>query len=274
MTTGRNAAPPPHGGGQDPGLRPSPRNGPQGPYVGAAWRRPRRFARDPGLERLLRELSDGYGPQRWWPAETPFEVLVGAVLVQNTSWANVVRALTGLRSARLLHPAALLALDPADLEQRLRPAGTFRAKARTLGTLCAWYLEGGGLRPLQQRPLDEVRSELLGLRGIGPETADAILCYAAGRRVAILDAYARRLFERHDLGPADRNPAAQRAWLRATLAPSLLVHQEFHALVVRAGAEACKPSPRCDSCPAATPAAFRSGSLPGSRQHEGNVRDV
>ena len=237
----------------DPGLKQTARVGPHGPYVGAAWRRPRRFARHPGLEALLQTLSRAHGPQRWWPAETPFEVVVGAVLTQNTSWNNVELALGRLRALDVLSPARLVALEPDFLEEALRPSGTYRAKARKLAAVSRWYLRAGGLATLRTRPLDPLRAELLAVHGIGPETADAILCYALSRPVPIVDVYARRVLERHALVPVGLPYDSLRSWLVEALAPGLLVAQEFHALVVRTGASACKPVPRCDDCPLPTP---------------------
>ena len=146
-----------------------------------AKRRIRRFARDPRLDRLLLELYRGFGPQEWWPAATPFEVIVGAILTQNTAWTNVEKAIAGL-APDALTPARIVALRPDDLARRIRPAGYFRAKAKKLREISQWYLDAGGLRALRERPLAPLRAELLTVWGVGPETADSILCYAAGRR--------------------------------------------------------------------------------------------
>jgi|RhiMethySRZTD1v2_1073278.scaffolds.fasta_scaffold45165_2 endonuclease-3 related protein len=240
---------------RDPGLERTTLASERGPYVGRCHRVPRRFARDAALERLLRELALGHGPQRWWPAETPFEVMVGAVLTQNTSWGNVERALAGLKARSALTPARILGLARDELEGCIRASGYFRAKARKLAELSRWYLEAGGLRRLTQGPLDEVRGELLGVWGIGPETADSILCYAAGRRVAVVDAYARRVLGRHGLVDAELPYETLRAWLEERLVPSQAVHEEAHALFVRAGYHHCKPTPRCDGCAATAPQA-------------------
>ena len=248
----------PAGGGSDPGLLPtglsaSPRCG-GGPRVGTRFRFPlRRFSRDPAFERVFAALHRGFGPQEWWPARTPFEVIVGAVLAQNTAWRNVELALGQLAPEAPPTPRGLLDLDPAALEARVRPAGTYRAKAATLVTVAGWYLDAGGLDALRRRPLGALRDELLGLRGVGPETADSILCYAAGRRTPVVDVYARRVLGRHGLGPAEAPYGVLRAWLMESLVDSQAVYEEFHALVVRAGYNHCKPRPRCETCPAPTP---------------------
>jgi endonuclease-3 related protein len=237
----------------DPGLVPTDRRTSTGPWIGRCTTRPRRFARSPALDRLLVELSSAFGPQHWWPAETPFEVLVGAVLVQNTAWTNVERALASLRSASALTPARLLALDEARLAETIRSSGTYRAKARKLQELSRWYLEQGGLRALVERPLEPLRADLLRVHGIGPETADSILCYAAGRRTVVVDAYTRRLLSRHGFLEAEASYESIRGWLHDQLVDSQAVYEEFHALCVRVGHLRCKPTPRCETCPATSP---------------------
>jgi len=221
------------------------------------------------LEQLLRELAAGFGRRHWWPAASPFEVAVGAVLTQNTAWRNVELALTNLRAAGALEATGLAdlaareapaaeALSP--LEVAIRPSGFFRAKAKKLAALVTWWQAlGPGPRgpeeALASRPLGPLRAELLAVHGVGPETADSILCYAGGRPVAVVDAYTRRILGRHGLVPgADRAPYEElRAWLEARLLPEQLVLEEFHALCVAAGYDNCKPTPRCDTCPAPEP---------------------
>jgi endonuclease-3 related protein len=239
----------------DPGLEPTALSGPRGPYVGALQTRPiRRFARDPDLDRLFLGLYRGFGPQRWWPAETPFEVVIGAVLTQNTAWTNVERALASLRAVAPLTPASLLALAPARLARAIRSSGYFRAKARKLHEVSRWYLAAGGLAELRRRRLEPLRRELLCVWGVGPETADSILCYAAGRRTPVVDAYTRRVLGRHGLVDPDAPYEELRAWLAERLVPSQVVHEELHALCVRAGYGHCKPRARCETCPAERPA--------------------
>jgi len=238
----------------DPGLVPTELESARGPYVGApSTTRIRRFARDPTLDRLLRELYRGFGPQHWWPAETPFEVIVGAVLTQNTAWRNVELALAELRRVTALTPGALLGLPMRELERAVRSSGYFRAKARKLVAVSRWYLAVGGLRALRERPLEPLRAELLDVWGVGPETADSILCYAAGRRTAVVDAYTRRILGRHGLLAGDEPYELVRAWLGERLVRSRRVYEEFHALCVRAGYGNCKPTARCEDCPATAP---------------------
>jgi len=211
------------------------------------------MARERGLDRVLMELAAGFGWQRWWPARTPFEVIVGAVLTQNTAWRNVERALASLAARTPLTPARLLALEEEELALAIRSSGYYRSKARKLRAVCAWYLDCGGLAALRGRRLEPLRRELLGVHGVGPETADSILCYAAGRRTAVVDAYTRRILGRHGLAPAEAPYEELRAWLAERLVPSQFVFEEFHALCVRAGYEHCKPTALCEGCPATTP---------------------
>ena len=221
----------------DPGLAPTPHSGPEGLFVGTPppARAPRRWAHDERLDAVLSDLSRIHGPQRWWPARTPYEVCVGALLVQHTAWRNVERAIANLRRARLLTPRRQLCSAGDELGAALRPAGTWRQKRTRLLLFADWYLESGGLRALKEPPLERARADLLALHGIGPETADAILCYAAGRRTVVMDAYARRLLERHGLVQSGLHLEELRRWVTERLVRSQWVHEEFHALCVRAG---------------------------------------
>jgi endonuclease-3 related protein len=200
--------------------------------------------------RLLREL----GPQGWWPADGPEEVVVGAVLVQAVAWRNAEAALHALRGAGLLELRALAAADPDRLVPLIRPAGYYRAKARTLQGLAAWIAGSGGLPALRAAPAAEVRRGLLRVRGVGPETADAILCYALGQPALLADAYTRRILGRMGLLPAEVAGDYERA--RAALQVHLPPHApapwlgELHALFVAAGKAWCRPrDPRCGGCP-------------------------
>ena len=179
--------------------------------------------------------------------------MVGAVLTQNTAWTNVERALASLGRRAPITPARLLALDEDELALAIRSSGYYRAKAKKLRAVSDWYLDCGGLRALRERRLEEVRGELLGVWGVGPETADSILCYAAGRRTAIVDTYTRRVLSRHALVDFDLPYEELREWLRERLVASQLVYEEFHALCVRTGYGNCKPKAVCGTCPATTP---------------------
>lgn len=228
-----------------------------------------RYATDTRLNDLLLELARGFGRQFWWPAATPFEVMVGAILVQNTAWGNVELAMANLRRAGALEPAILGQLPVCEergLEALVRPSGSFRGKAKKLRALSGW-LESRGpsleivLQELAGQPLDPLRRELLGIFGVGPETADSILCYALGRRSFVVDAIARRVLSRHGIGPAG-TPAdfaatcsydALRAWLMDVLLPDQAVYEEAHALFVAAAKDSCRVKSACETCPATPP---------------------
>jgi endonuclease-3 related protein len=193
-------------------------------------------------------LYKRYGPQFWWPARTPFEVMVGAVLTQNTAWTNVEQAIGNLRRFRLLDPRRLLAAAPARLAACLRPSGYFNVKARRLRALCQRLADAGGVAKWRGLATDRLRGELLSVHGVGPETADSILLYAFGRRVFVVDAYTRRIFSRLGLTRADADYEDLRRYFENALSRSAPLYNEFHALIVRHGKETCRPRPRCDHC--------------------------
>lgn len=244
----------------DPGLERTALESPRGPYVGTPppQRAPRRWAEHAGLDRLLRELHAGFGFQRWWPAATPFEVIAGAILTQNTAWTNVELALTNLRALGGITPSTFLRGEEATLLRALRPSGYFNVKLKKLVAISRWYVDVGGLIALRERELEPLRDELLGVWGVGPETADSILCYAAGRRTPVVDAYTRRILSRHGWIEPDLDYESIRAWLAEHLVRSQFAYEEFHALFVRAGYVNCKPTARCESCPASTPVGIES----------------
>ena len=205
---------------------------------------------------LYGALLERLGPQGWWPADSPEEVCVGAILTQAVAWTNAHRAVVALRTADLIEPRHLARADPQRVEACCRPAGYFRAKARKLQALARFVVEAGGLAALAARPTDAVRAALLAVHGVGPETADAILCYALGHPAMVADAYSRRVLGRVGLlapDVPDRYAAAQ-----AALAPCLPPGAdaawlgEWHALLVAVGKHWCRPRrPECLSCPAA-----------------------
>jgi endonuclease III related protein len=218
------------------------------------WRRIPGPPRDPTKARLLRlyrALLAHYGPQGWWPARTPFEVAVGAILTQHTAWPGAVRALFALRVRRLL-TARRLANVPVDaLGVLVRPAGTYRLKARRLLDFARWLLErfGGDFCAMRRAPLDPLRRELLAVPGLGPETADAILLYAADRPVFVADAYTRRVLVRHRLLPRDAGYEEARAFLEAHLPSDPVLFNELHALLVAVAKTHCRTVPHCERCP-------------------------
>jgi endonuclease-3 related protein len=187
----------------------------------------------------------------WWPGETPFEVMAGAILTQNTAWRNVERALERLRKRVGLDPRAIARARRDTLERALRPAGYFRQKARRLKAFCTWLIErwDGRIQRMRGANPDALRSELLSLNGIGPETADSILLYALGVPTFVVDAYTRRVLKRHGFGPHDAAYDALRAWFESHLPRKAALYNEFHALFVAVGKERCRAQPLCAGCP-------------------------
>ncbi|MEF8794730.1 endonuclease III domain-containing protein [Thiohalorhabdus sp.] len=196
-------------------------------------------------------LYQAFGPQNWWPAETPFEVAVGAVLTQNTAWINVERAIANLKAADCLGPATLHAMDPAELAGLIRPAGYFNIKAQRLQALCRFLLDeaDGSLANLTNRDTSALRAQLLGIKGVGEETADSILLYALHRRVFVVDAYTRRIFERLGLLKPGLGYGAIQAAFEGNLPRDRSLFNNYHALIVALGKDYCKPKPRCEACP-------------------------
>ena len=201
--------------------------------------------------RLYTALERRFGPQEWWPAKTRFEVVVGAILAQNTAWANVERALAALKAHRLLTPARLGPLPARTLARLIRPSGTFRVKARRLRAFLAYLQKdyAGSLSRMSAAPVDSVRRELLAVPGIGPETADSILLYALGRPVFVVDAYTRRVLTRHRLLSAGVDYEKIRGFFERHLPSDPRLFNEYHALLVAVGKRYCRSRPRCEECP-------------------------
>lgn len=198
--------------------------------------------------KIFRALLAAYGPQGWWPADGPFEVMVGAVLTQNTAWVNVERAIKNLKRAGALSAEAIIGLPELRLAELLKPSGYFNVKARRLRAFCAWYVASGGLENLRRRRTAPLRQALLEVTGVGPETADDILLYAFGRRVFVIDAYTRRLFGRLGFVAPDRPYEELREAFERALGPRASLYNEYHALIVRHAKEVCRPRPRCQGC--------------------------
>jgi endonuclease-3 related protein len=218
------------------------------------WRRIPGPPADPTKARLLRlhvALERRFGPQRWWPARTAYEVAVGAVLTQHTAWTNAARAVAALSARRLLRPARVAALAEGALAAVIRPAGTYRVKARRLRALTLWLLArfDGRFDGLRRAPLAPLRREMLAIPGLGPETADAILLHAAGRPVFVADAYVRRVLARHRLLPSGAGYEEARGFVQAHLPSDPALFNELHALLVAVAKSHCRTVARCEGCP-------------------------
>ena len=205
------------------------------------------------LHRMFGLAFRALGPQRWWPGETPFEVCVGAILTQNTAWTNVERAIANIRAARAMDPHLIYRMPIRRLARLIRPAGYFNVKARRLKSFVSFLLNrfGGQVERIRDTSPDEARKALLSVNGVGPETADSILLYAAGIPIFVCDAYTRRILHRHGLSAHDAEyHTLQDLFHRTFPARNPRLYNEFHALIVAIGKDFCRPrDPRCDGCP-------------------------
>jgi len=237
------------------------------------------------IRKFYRTLYRAWGPQHWWPAETPFEVIVGAYLTQNTAWTNVERAMENLRRAEVLSVDGIRKLKLARLERLIRPSGYFRQKAKRLKTFIAFLDRkyGGSLERMFAQPTANLREELLELNGVGPETADSILLYAGNHPVFVVDAYTRRILARHEILPdktdyedirhlfqeslngladeQEKVAASLQSGFPGTVHPPssmssahrtalVQTYNEMHGLIVGVGKFQCgKSKPKCDGCP-------------------------
>ncbi len=207
-----------------------------------------------------RRLLDHYGPQRWWPAQTDFEVIVGALLMQQTAWANVERAIAGLREAGLLDVHALAAASEAAIRRHVRVAGLYRTKPGRLKAFCRHLVDrcDGDLAAYFERPTAEVRADLMAQDGVGPETADSILLYAGRHPLFVVDAYTVRIGTRLGLFD-DRGYDAVQRFFEERVPRAVVTYQEYHALLVAHAKALCRPRPKCGECPLRRGCAFARG---------------
>ncbi len=201
---------------------------------------------------LFRQLHHHYGPQHWWPSESPFEVMVGAILTQNTAWERVETAIENLRVNQLLSVEGILSVSQSELAELIRPSGYFNLKSKRLQGYCSWYMEHE--EQLWKMDTNRLREALLGVNGVGPETADDILLYAFERPVFVVDAYTRRIFQRTGILSGDESYEPIRSRVEQAFSAEggeIRVQQfnEFHALIVAHAKQHCRTRPLCDGCP-------------------------
>ncbi len=203
------------------------------------------------LTEIYELLYAAFGPQHWWPGETPFEIMTGAILTQNTSWANVEKAIRNLKSAGMLTAEAIHRIELSALAELIRPAGYYNIKARRLKDFVNWLFDNydGASANMERVNTDQLRAELLAVKGVGRETADSILLYALGRPVFVVDAYTARITVRHGLIEPDADYEQLRELFESNLPQDVQLYNEYHALLVRAGKEFCRPKARCPGCP-------------------------
>jgi len=203
---------------------------------------------EPTME-IYRLLFDAYGPCHWWPAENPFEVMIGALLTQNTNWQNVEKAISNLKSADMLSADAIAACELSRLETLIRPSGYFRQKASRLKTLCRFYLQHGEMDGLTGMDTTSLRQDLLSLNGVGPETADSILLYALDRPIFVIDAYTRRIFARLGLTSTEAAYYELQDYFSSHLPSDARLFNEYHALIVVHAKQHCRLHADCAGCP-------------------------
>jgi len=202
------------------------------------------------LQDIYHRLMDCYGQQHWWPAEGPFEMMVGAVLTQGAAWRNVEKAIANLKAAGALSPKVVRRLPLSELATLIRPSGYYNAKALKLKSLAQWLGEfwDDNLDRLLASDIDCLREQLLSVHGIGQETADSIILYAAGKPIFVIDAYTRRIIGRLGLAPEESSYAAYQTLLMHSLPTDSSLFQEYHALLVRLAKDVCRRRPLCHEC--------------------------
>ena len=203
------------------------------------------------LMKIYRTLYQTYGPRRWWPGETPFEVMVGAILTQHTSWKNVEKAIQNLKGKGALNSERIHQLRKSQLAFMIKPSGYYRIKADRLKAFVGFLFEefDGDVKKMGKESLKELRQKLLDVKGIGPETADSILLYGLGKPIFVVDTYTKRIFSRHGI-ISEKAPYEEIQNLFMNhLSIDVKLFNEYHALIVHLGKTVCKKIPGCDRCP-------------------------
>lgn len=224
------------------GVRAARRKATAGPRRPSARKSPITFSR------VYRKLYAAHGPQYWWPGDSAFEIMVGAVLTQNTAWTNVEKAIAYLKRSHALSAPAIVAAPHRQLAGWLKPSGYFNVKAKRLKSFCRWFLVQGGTRRLARLNTHDLRAALIAVHGVGPETADDIVLYAFERPVFVIDAYTRRIFERLGLIKGDEGYETLRHLFENSLKADAPLFNEYHALIVKHGKDICRKKPHCGDC--------------------------
>jgi len=200
---------------------------------------------------IYNRLYKAYGPRNWWPGETSFEVMVGAILTQNTSWRNVEKAIQKLKGKRVLNPEGIYHLKRSQLASLVKSSGYYRIKADRLKSFMDFLFKeyDGDLKRMKREGLAELRKKLLGVKGIGPETADSILLYGLKKPIFVVDAYTKRVLSRHGVILEKASYEEIQKLFMDHLSLDEKLFNEYHALFVQVGKMVCKKTPRCDVCP-------------------------
>lgn len=205
----------------------------------------------PSVKEIYRILFHAFGPQHWWPAQTPLEVAVGAILVQNTNWKNTERAIANLKARKLLTPKKLKEISVKKLGQVIKPAGYFNIKAKRLKNFIDFLSVnyGGDIKKMRIESGEAMRNKLLAVNGIGPETADSILLYALNKPFFVVDAYTKRIFGRHKVLKGKLDYESVQQFFVKNLPKGVQLYNEYHALIVRLAKDFCRTKPLCRQCP-------------------------
>lgn len=203
------------------------------------------------LNTVFEKMLEHYGPQDWWPGESPLEIMIGAVLTQNTSWKNVEKAIANLKDADLVHLSRLHTTRVEELAEIIRPSGYYRLKAKRLHNLISHVMSkyDGDLEWMFSHDVSTLREELLAINGIGPETADSILLYAGNLKTFVVDAYTARILKRHGWIEWEADYHQIQEHFVSEVPAEVEHYNEFHALIVRTGNEFCRKTPKCQGCP-------------------------
>lgn len=210
------------------------------------------------LTEIYSALYSFFGPQHWWPGDTAFEVAVGAILTQNTNWGNVEKAISNLKKEKSLNVKILLEMPQNRLASLIRPAGYFNIKAKRLRNFLTFVSNHyrGSMKMMKSEPVHSLREDLLSVNGIGPETADSILLYALEKPVFVIDAYTKRILQRHGLASEKTTYHELQELFHKNLDPDVALYNEYHALFVMLGKDFCRPKPNCKGCPLEGKAGF------------------
>lgn len=202
------------------------------------------------LQNIFRRLLTHYGPQQWWPAQDTFEMMVGAILTQSAAWSNVEKAITNLRTAGVLSPELLRKLPQTEIASLIYPSGYYNAKARKLKSFVQWLGKyySDDFSKLFASDIDHIRQQLLSVYGIGPETADSIILYAANKPIFVIDTYTRRIISRIGLAPKNAGYAEFQAFFMTNLPTDTRLFNEYHALLVCLAKNICRSRPLCPQC--------------------------
>ncbi len=202
----------------------------------------------PSIKQIYLRLRRQQGEQGWWPADSHFEIIVGAVLTQNTAWTNVEKAIQSLKQQNLMTPQAMIACSRPELAKHIRSSGTFNIKAKRLHAISRWYFSHGEFSEISNWPTAKLRRSLLAVHGVGAETADAIILYVFKRPVFVVDAYTKRLFSRLGFVDEDCSYESLRGFFESNLESDAALFGEYHAHIVEHAKHVCKVRPYCERC--------------------------